>query len=745
MYIEKPRFFGDMAVEGEERKKDLTRAHDFVERAKRDMDSRPNFNKNDELLLVYVKERLLLEEGNIEKAIQGFEALYNEAYSLKRLKFEFLARVGLGLCFKQRKDWPAAEKAFKEAVDIAEDIRETLDPTEQTHFLDGEEVLGIKHGLPAKELAWIRGIMGREEQQPAARKALWGKALDAAEKTKGRAFVDTLTKARLTSSVVGMTALIDRHDDIADKVKNTSNQLKKLSESEAAPYVKKRLEKENDGLKNQLQAIRKEMKKLDPEYFNVRFGGTVPLAEARLGADEWALVYDVTDSGVLGFLVHGKEIAHATCVDFPRSRLDGLVRKIRKGLIDDVWEGIKSGSVTSERQVSKELPWDYQALSGAKELFEAIVAELEARVPKDRSLIAVTDGSLAMLPFEMLVTNIREPFPRDRAPRQGDVKFLVDSRPIVYYQSLNALTSARSRWAQSPKPGDKVLVMADPRIECKGTKELEDERKERIRREMMTNMGLSSGSGRGRRSKGMRAMSGGIEFLSPEACSMQRHRELPKTALLAKKLGQLIEKRSVNIYDGDDTNPNARELPRTYEGDHVQVYCGREASLVRFNREIRPRLEQFGRLVFATHGVFYDQAESDGPALMLSTNPPGAFNWLRSSEIAECKMNADLVALVACTSGLGDLVLGEGIMSMGRTFQLAGSRSVLMSLWETDEKASTELAQAFFQKLVKEQKPKLEAFRAAQNQIRTKDNGDFAHPVFWAPFILVGEAGTKAP
>jgi len=92
----------------------------------------------------------------------------------------------------------------------------------------------------------------------------------------------------------------------------------------------------------------------------------------------------------------------------------------------------------------------------------------------------------------------------------------------------------------------------------------------------------------------------------------------------------------------------------------------------------------------------------------------------------------------ACQTGLGKKISAEGTMGMGRAFQYAGAKSVLMSLWDVEEAASVELTERFFKHL-KEGKPKLEALKSAREDIR-KQGSD--HPFFWAAFILVGEAGS---
>jgi len=105
------------------------------------------------------------------------------------------------------------------------------------------------------------------------------------------------------------------------------------------------------------------------------------------------------------------------------------------------------------------------------------------------------------------------------------------------------------------------------------------------------------------------------------------------------------------------------------------------------------------------------------------------------TEVMGLKLNCDIAALTACQSGLGRIISGEGTMGMGRAFQYAGAKSVLMSLWSVAESSSVDLVTSFFKHL-REGKNKLEALKLARDEIR---KAGYDHPFFWAPFILVGE------
>ena len=96
-----------------------------------------------------------------------------------------------------------------------------------------------------------------------------------------------------------------------------------------------------------------------------------------------------------------------------------------------------------------------------------------------------------------------------------------------------------------------------------------------------------------------------------------------------------------------------------------------------------------------------------------------------------------LVVLSACETGVGDLVHGEGVYSLRRSFAQAGAETQVMSLWQVDDGATTGLMSGYYRKLFREGKGRGEALR--EQQLAMLDDPATAHPFYWASFTVAGD------
>ena len=142
--------------------------------------------------------------------------------------------------------------------------------------------------------------------------------------------------------------------------------------------------------------------------------------------------------------------------------------------------------------------------------------------------------------------------------------------------------------------------------------------------------------------------------------------------------------------------------------------------------------EGFRYLHIASHGTF--NADSPLPSALLLAKDSANDGTLTVGELYSMRLNADLVTLSACETGLGKIANGDDVVGLPRGFLYAGSRSIVASLWKVDDEATAYLMTRFYGAL--KGTSKREALRLAQLETRKK----YSPPYYWAAFQLTGEA-----
>jgi CHAT domain-containing protein len=144
------------------------------------------------------------------------------------------------------------------------------------------------------------------------------------------------------------------------------------------------------------------------------------------------------------------------------------------------------------------------------------------------------------------------------------------------------------------------------------------------------------------------------------------------------------------------------------------------------------RMPEAGIIHLATHGVSDDVRGKGIPGALVVASGPLGDGLIATPEIMNLRLNAALVVLSACDTGLGKLS-SDGVIGLSRAFLVAGAKNVIVSLWRVADEPTAELMTAFYTALSNGQAP-APALRQAMLETRNAH----PHPSAWAGFILMG-------
>ena len=178
-----------------------------------------------------------------------------------------------------------------------------------------------------------------------------------------------------------------------------------------------------------------------------------------------------------------------------------------------------------------------------------------------------------------------------------------------------------------------------------------------------------------------------------------------------------------------------KEVACYFKRNERNIYLNKQANEVVIKEIIK---KKYQIIHFACHGLL----DGDIPlrsALILARGSEKEDGFLQVRELYDLNIRANLIILSACQSGRGYLERGEGIYGLPRVFLYTGSRSVISSLWQIDDKATALFMKKFYS-LLENGHSKAKALRETKKEMqRTK----YRHPYYWAGFVLNGDGESK--
>ena len=466
-----------------------------------------------------------------------------------------------------------------------------------------------------------------------------------------------------------------------------------------------------DGLKSRLadlnrarDAVRSEILTRFPKFRQLTAPQPPPAEEIRaaLKADQALIVFHVMDerSYVWAF-GPGGSFGFST-IKQGRQALELAVRELRK-------------AVDPERATTlADIPaFDVRA---AHALYAALLAPVEAGWKAAKNLLVVADGALAQLPLSLLVTA-----PLALGADRGllfegyrRVPWLANTHSITLLPSVASLKSLGGGPAVAVAGRRPFAGFGDPYFST-----------------------LQQAQAQDQLAKPARLAARGISLRSAPQTRAVDSAEIGRLPRLADTRDEIIA-----VATALKANPAQ------------DVFLGERASESRVkSMDLTP----YRVISFATHGLVPGDLNGlDQPALALSSpkvTRGKEDGLLTMNEILGLRLNADFAVLSACNTAAAEGAGAEAVSGLGRAFFYAGVRALLVSNWPVHSGATTHLMTRLFETLAADASlSRAEALRRTRAamiidgtfKVDGKDAFSYAHPIFWAPFTIIGDGGGKA-
>ena len=416
-----------------------------------------------------------------------------------------------------------------------------------------------------------------------------------------------------------------------------------------------------------------------PDYAEIANPQPVSLRESQrlLGAGEALVSFAVSERATFINLVRADDAAMFK-VDIGADELRDAVVRLRATLTPEGLFGLKDL-----------LDRGYEA-GEAYRLYQRLFAPLEPRLANVRHLLVVPDDALQSLPLGVLLTEAPQGELVDFAGYRN-ARWLARRYAMTTLPSVSSLRALR-RFARTSKARTPFTGFGDPVLEGKPG--------------------------------GQRGIEIGTLFrgVLADVRAVRRLARLP------------------------DTADELRAIAETLNAGEDALVLGSEMTEARVRQM---DLSDSRVLAFATHGLVAGDIEGTQEPALVFTPPQEASvendGLLTGSEIARhLRLDADLVILSACNTASPDGTPGaEALSGLAKAFFYAGSRALLVSHWPVASQAAVQLTTRMFEEAAADPGAGMaESLRRSMlAMIDDPERPYLAHPLFWAPFVIVGEGG----
>jgi len=603
---------------------------------------------------------------------------YNQALTIIRgigdRQNEARMLQGIARAERDRGNLDEARRQIHSAITLFEEVRARV----------GSEQLRASYFASRQDAYqfYVDLLMRMHAREPAAgHNAV---ALQTSERARARSLLEMLAEARVDIRQGVDAALLQRERELARQLNAKAQRLTGRN----TPQQRDELKKEISQLETEHQQTQAAIRKNNPHYSAITQPEPLGLEEIQkqvLGEGVLLLEYALGEERSYLWAVTGNSI---TSYELPgRDRIDKAARQVTDLLVA---RSVRKRGETQQQQRERIAQADAQLPAAARQLSEMALGPAAGQLG-GKQLLIVADGALQYVPFAML------PEPETRRPTP-----LIVNHEIVSLPSASTLAVLRKELSGRKAAPKMLAVIADPVFAG------DDER-----------------------------------FKARNVKIEGKVAAQTETTANTRIIEHLAESGGATTLSGKLAIPR---LPFTRaEADRILAVAPATANLkaldFKANRAtaMSAELGEYRYLHFATHGLL-DSERPGLSALVLSLvdeNGRPQDGFLRAHEIYNLNLPADLVVLSACQTGLGKEVKGEGLIGLTRGFMYAGAARVVVSLWNVNDKATSELMAKFYRKMLKEGRRPAAALKSAQVEMWRQKQ--WQAPYYWAAFVLQGE------
>ena len=592
--------------------------------------------------------------------------------------------------------WSEADAAYKLSMPILIDQARN-DAENDTSSIKQQQRMAFLFESYLASLAYTA------KNDPSQAAVAAAQAFQVADIARGSGVQRALTASAARASIKDpqLADLARQEQDLQRRINTLSELLTGLRSAapdQQLPGVQSKIQADIGTFKSQREALKKEIEKKFPEYAELvePKPASIERTQKALKPDEVLVSWYFGDNVGYVWAITKDKPAQFVQLSVGRAQVAKEVAQLRKSLDPGV------------ASIDEIPPYD---VALANLLYQQVLAPVQNSLVGKKVMLTVPHAELGQLPLSLLVTK-----PTTQPPKGGAIPFsgyktvpwLTRDIAVAQVPSVTALTALRSLPAGNPNRKN-FIGFGDPYF----SSEQEKSAQKQAKATQLATRGIPLN---------LRSAPKTAGVSSAELALLPR---LPDTSLELVEIGKAI-----GAGDGDIFL-------------HQQASVKQVMSTDLSNRKV---------VMFATHGLV--PGELNGltqPALALSSPDVTGDKddgLLTMDKVITLKLDADWVVLSACNTAAGEGAGSEAVSGLGRAFFFAGAKALLVSNWPVDSVASRTLMTDLFKNQQKDQgTSKAELLRQAMlNQIDQggmKEGGNmkyaYAHPLFWAPFVVVGD------